>query len=318
VARAITDDSLGTLEQLGSKGEWEFDGVTLALTTLDKPLFPPRDKRTRALTKRDLIRYYATVAPVMLPYLANRALNLHRYPNGVDKPGFWHKEVPTHAPEWVTRWHYDAADPDETQNYVVADRPATLAWLANFGAVELHAWTSTIEAPEQPTYALIDVDPGENTTWKQCLTLVSLYRTALEHLGVRGFPKLSGRRGVQVWIPIRKGPSFAETRAWVEQISRAIGALVPDLVSWRWEKRARGGLARLDYTQNAVNKTLVAPYSVRASAGAPVSVPVQWPELSPRLRSDRWTIRDVCERLTDTGDPFRPMLLSAQDLPRFD
>jgi len=317
MAAVVLDESLRSLDRLGSGGEWEFDGVTLALTNLHKVLFPPRRKRDRPLTKRDLIRHYAAIAPTMLPYLADRALNLHRYPNGVDKPGFWHKEVPTHAPDWITRWHYDAADPDETQYYIVADRPATLAWLANFGAVELHAWTSNIDAPEAPTYALIDVDPGESTTWKQCLTLVDLYRAALEHLGVRGFPKLTGRRGVQVWIPIRPGPSFAETRAWVEEISRAIGALVPDLVSWRWEKRERAGLARLDYTQNAINKTLVAPYSVRAAAGAPVSVPITWDELSPRVRSDRWTIRDVRERLAETGDPFRPMLDTEQDLPSF-
>jgi bifunctional non-homologous end joining protein LigD len=316
-AAVVLNESLRALDRLGANGEWEFDGVALALTNLDKVLFPPRRTRDRPVTKRDLIRYYASIAPSMLPYLADRALNMHRYPNGVDKPGFWHKEVPSHAPEWITRWHYEAADPDETQYYIVADRPATLPWLANFGAVELHAWTSTIDAPEQPTYALIDVDPGDDTTWKQCLMLVDLYRTALEHLGVHGFPKLTGRRGVQVWIPIRKGPLFAETRAWVEEISRAIGALVPDLVSWRWEKRERGGLARLDYTQNAINKTLVAPYSVRAGAGAPVSVPIAWDELSPRVRSDRWTIRDVPARLHETGDPFRPMLDAGQDLPSF-
>src|SRR3954447_21886849 len=165
MAGAILDESLRTLDELGTSGEWNFDGVTLALTNLDKTLFPPRRRRERPLTKRDLIRYYAAVAPVMLPYLAGRALNLHRYPNGVDKPGFWHKEVPSHAPDWITRWHYDAADPDETQNYIVVDRPATLAWLANFGAVELHAWTSCVEAPQCPTYALIDIGPGSATSW---------------------------------------------------------------------------------------------------------------------------------------------------------
>src|SRR4051794_31531313 len=180
------DRYMRALNALGASGDWWFDGVELRLTNLDKVLFPPRRARERPVTKRDLIRYYASVAPVLLPYLAGRPLNMHRYPDGVDRPGFWHKEVPSHAPEWVTRWHYDAAAADETQYYVVADRPATLAWLANFGAIELHAWTSTAARPQCPTYALIDVDPGTDTTWSELLTLVELYRTALDHLDVVG------------------------------------------------------------------------------------------------------------------------------------
>ncbi len=317
-ARAVLGDhdALTALEELGSGGDWELDGVTLHLTNLDKVLFPPRTTRERPVTKRELIRHYASIAPVMLPYLESRPLNLHRYPEGVHRPGFWQKEVPSHAPQWITRWHNDEADPDETQYYVVADRPATLAWLANFGAVELHAWTSRIPAVHRPTYALIDVDPGDRTTWDEIVLFSQLYRTALDHLGVRGFPKVTGRRGVQIWVPIRPGPAFDDTRAFVEMLSRAVGEIVPELVSWKWEKRSRGGLARLDYTQNAINKTLVAPYSVRAGNGAPVSMPIRWEELDePTLRSDRWTVRDVATRLAQVGDLFAEMAACTQELP---
>ncbi|HEY7134216.1 MAG TPA: non-homologous end-joining DNA ligase [Acidimicrobiia bacterium] len=312
-------DDIARLDALGDQGAWEFDGVELRLTNLDKVLFPPRAKGDDPLTKRDLIRYYATIAPVMLPYLEGRPLNMHRYPNGVGKPGFWHKEVPSHAPEWITRWHNDEADEGETEWYIVADRPATLAWLANFGAIELHAWTSRIPDVHDPTYALIDVDPGETTPWEDVVTLARLYRTALGHLGVFGAPKLTGQRGIQVWVPIEPGPTFGDTRAWVEEISRAIGRTVPQLVSWKWEKRERGGLARLDYTQNAINKTLVAPYSVRPSPGAPVSMPMRWEELDdPELRSDRWTVRDAGARLVEVGDLFTPVLTRRQSLPPID
>jgi bifunctional non-homologous end joining protein LigD len=311
-----TRADIAALDALGTKGEWEFDGVTLRLTNLDKVLFPARTKREKPATKRDLIRYYATIAPILLPYLESRALNLHRYPDGVDKPGFWQKAVPSHAPDWIARWRNDEADAGETEYYIVADRPATVAWLANYGAVEVHAWTSKISAPDCPTYALIDIDPGTKTSWEELLVLARLYRTALDHLHVRGVPKLSGQRGIQIWVPIAAGPTFEETRAWVEAVSRSVAEVVPDLVSWKWEKEARGGLARLDYTQNAINKTLVAPYSVRAAPGAPVSMPIRWDELDdPKLRGDRWTIRDAGTRLLEVGDLFAAALDTHQSLP---
>ena len=169
---------------------------------------------------------------------------------------------------------------------------------------------------QRPTWAFVDIDPGDATTGEELLTLARLHRTALGHLGVAGLPKLTGKRGIQVWIPITPKYTFDETRAWVEQLSRAIGSTVPELISWEWRTDERRGRARLDYTQNAINKTLVAPYSVRASAGAPVSVPIEWHELDdPGLRSDRWTIIDVCERLEAVGDPLARLVGYEQELP---
>jgi bifunctional non-homologous end joining protein LigD len=310
-----SEDELAELDALGASGTWSVHGRELRVTNLDKVLFPGRDGGP-AVTKRDFVRYAAQVAPVVLPYLEGRALNMHRYPNGATKKGFWHKERPDHAPEWVTGWDNPDADPGETATYVVVDEPATLVWVANFGALEWHPWTSRTDAPDLPTYALVDIDPGERTGWEEVLTLARLHRTALEHLDVRGYAKVTGRRGVQVWVPIRRGPTFEDTRAWVERLSRTVGAVVPELVSWKWEVRDRRGLARLDYTQNAVNKTLVAPYSPRASAGAPVSMPIEWDELEdPALRPDGFTVRDVARRLAERGDPFRGLLATEQELP---
>ena len=124
------------------------------------------------------------------------------------------------------------------------------------------------------------------------------------------------RRGIQIWLPIVPGPSFDDTRTWVEQVSRSVGAVVPELVSWKWQVRERSGLARLDYTKNAINKTLVAPYSPRPAAGAPVSAPIDWGELDdPALRPDRWTVRSIGARIAERGDLFRPVLDSPQQLP---
>jgi len=310
-----TDSELAALDALGKKGVWVVQGVELALTNLDKVLFPGRDGEG-ALTKRDLIRYHARIAPYLLPYLYDRAINLNRFPNGVDKAGFWHKEVPAHAPEWLTRWHYDDARDDDTQWYFVVDQLASLAWMANYGAIELHPWTSATTASRRPTWALIDIDPGTRTTFDEALVLARLYRVALEHLGVESQPKVTGKRGIQIWVPVTPRYSFEQTRDWVEKISRAVGQMVPDLVSWKWHTRERSGLARLDYTQNAVNKTLVAPFSARPAAGAPVSVPIAWDELDdPELTPDRWTIRTVLDRLATAGDPMARLVGLPQDLP---
>jgi bifunctional non-homologous end joining protein LigD len=312
----LPDAAIEALETLpGKGGTWEVHGRRLKVTNLDKVLFPGLDGE-EPVTKRELLAYAARIAPVALPYLEGRPLNMHRYPDGADKPGFWHKERPSHAPAWLQCWENPEAADDETQAYVVPDEPAALVWVANFGALEWHPWTSRKDAMHEPRFALVDLDPGERTTWDELLTLARLHRTALEHLGVTGRPKVTGRRGIQIWIPIRPGYSFSDTRAWVEQLSRTVGQVVPELVSWKWEVKARKGLARLDYTQNAVNKTLVAPYSPRPAPGAPVSVPIAWHELDdPELRPDRWTVRTVLDRLENVGDPFRSLLGVEQDLP---
>jgi len=308
-------DALEALDGLGDAGPWEVFGRRLRLTNLDKVLFPARPGEP-PVTKREFIRYAARIAPAVLPYLAGRALNMHRFPGGANTGGFWHKQLPDHAPDWVPRWRNPAAERGKATTYLVVDEPAALVWAANFGALEWHAWTSRTDEPDKPTYALVDIDPGPATSWDDVLLLARLHRTALDHVHVRGQPKVTGRHGIQIWIPVARGPSFAETRAWVQQLSRAIGSVVPDLVSWKWDVSERGGQARLDYTQNVHNKTLVAPYSPRPSPGAPVSAPIEWDELDdPSLRPDGFTIRTVLDRLAERGDPFRTVLAEDQALP---
>jgi bifunctional non-homologous end joining protein LigD len=310
-----TEDELAELDALGKKGTWHLQGRELALTNLDKVLFPGTDGEDE-LTKRDLIRYHAVVAPTMLNYLVDRPLNTNRFPNGVDKPGFWYKQVPSHAPEWLQRWRYPDAGKGETELYLVPDSVPAMAWLANYGSVELHPWTSRVPDVHNPTWALFDIDPGTETTFDDILVLARLHRTALDHLGVEARPKVSGQRGIQIWVPVEPRYTFEETRGWVEKVSKAIGKTVPDMVSWAWTKSDRKGLARLDYTQNVINKTLVAPYSARPRAGAPVSVPIEWDELDdPDLRPDGWTTRTVLDRLADVGDPFAALLDVEQTLP---
>jgi bifunctional non-homologous end joining protein LigD len=311
-----TPEELEALDALAKEGVWHIGGRELKVTNLDKPLFeadPP-------VTKRELIRYFATVAPTMLPHLVDRPLNLQRFPNGAGAPGFWQKDIPETAPKWLKRWHETGVDgrtDRDANDHLLAVDAASLAWLGNQASFEIHAWTGKLPEPWQPTFAYIDIDPGEKTTWEETLTLARLYRTALEHLGVRGYPKTTGKRGIQIWIPIVQGKyDFGDTSSWVERVSKAVGSTVPDLISWEWSKEARKGRARLDYTQNASIKTLVAPYSVRPAPGAPVSTPISWDELDdPDLRPNRWTIRTLPERIARVGDLFAAAQTDAQELP---
>jgi bifunctional non-homologous end joining protein LigD len=315
LAGGPSQDELDALDALGAEGTWEVFGQRLKVTNLDKVIFPGRGAEP-PVTKREFVRYAARIAPVILPYTEGRALNMHRFPGGAQTRGFWHKQLPEHAPDWVPRWDNPNADRGDATTYLVVDEPAALVWAANFGALEWHAWTARIDEPRLPTYALIDIDAGSGTSWEDVLVLARLHRTALEHLGVRAQPKVTGHTGIQIWVPITRGPTYEDTRKWVEQLSKAIGAVVPDMVSWQWDVHKREGRARLDYTQNVKNKTLVAPYSPRPAPGAPVSVPIEWAELDdPSLRPDGFTIRTVLDRLAERGDPFRTVLGPGQSLP---
>lgn len=314
---AATPAELAGLQSVGRTGTWAIGGVTLKLTNLDKPIFPPADGGDDGpITKRELVRYFALIAPAMLPHLADRPLNLHRFPDGAGAPGFWQKDLRPTDPKWLRRWREVGVEARTANEHVIADRVGTLCWLANQAAFEIHAWTSRLNAPWRPTFALIDIDPGTTTTWDDTLVLARLFRTALGHLGVRGYPKVTGQRGIQVWIPIVPRYEYAQTSDWVEKLSRAVAAVVPDLVSWEWSKGNRGGKARLDYTQNAPIKTLVAPYAVRPASGAPVSAPITWDELDdPVLRPNRWTVRTMPDRVAAVGDLFAAAQSDLQELP---
>jgi bifunctional non-homologous end joining protein LigD len=307
----VTADELAVIDAMGAKGTWEVGGHAVNLTNLDKVLWPEP-----GYTKRDLVRYYTTIAPVLLPYLRDRALNTDRWPDGVTGHHFWQKQIPSHAPDWVARWDYPEAGRDQSHTYLVVDRVATLAFLSNQAVIDLHPWTSRLPDYQRPTYALIDIDPGAATTWDEVLVLARLFRTALGHLGVRGVPKTTGKRGIQVWIPVEPRYTYEDTLRWVEGLSRAVGSTVPDLVSWDWAKADRAGKARLDYTQNTFIKTLVAPYAVRPVASAGVSAPITWDELDdPELRPDRWDLRSMPERVATVGDLFADALRFDQVLP---
>jgi bifunctional non-homologous end joining protein LigD len=299
---------LEQLRALRTSDAFEVEGRRLRLTNLDKPMWP-----ADGLTKRDLIAHYIRVAHVLLPYLRDRPLSMQVFPDGIDGKSFWRKDKPSHAPTWIKSWTYHG---EKTKEYVVVNDLATLVWVANAASIDLHPWHSRIDAPQQPDWAVFDLDPAEGASFESVVTIARLVGVALDHYGLQSALKTTGQTGLQIYVPIRRGPDYTAVRNWVESVSRAVGAIVPDLVSWEWSVRQRTGRVRLDYTQNIINKTLTAPYTVRAVPHAPVSAPITWAELSdPGLRPDSWTIHNIGERLAAVGDLFAPALAGGQELP---
>ncbi len=307
-------DTAALLEQLGTLADSDalvVDGRRVRVSHLNKVMWPDD-----GFTKRDLIAHYIRVAPVLLPYLHDRPLSMQMFPDGIDGNHFWRKDKPSHAPDWIESWTYHG---EKTKEYIVVNNLPTLIWVANAASIDLHPWHSRTDAPTQPDWAVFDLDPAEGATFENVVTLARLTGVALDHYGLHSVLKTTGQTGLQIYVPIRRGPDYAVVRNWVEGVSRAIGRIVPELVSWEWSVKARTGRVRMDYTQNIINKTLNAPYTVRAAPRAPVSAPITWAELDdPALRPDRWTVRTIGERLEEAGDLFAGALAGDQDLPPLD
>ncbi len=300
--------ALEQLRTLKPNAHWEIAGRRLPLTNLDKVLWP-----ADGITKRDMIEYYVRMAPYMLPYLRDRPLSMQVFPDGIDGKSFWRKDKPSHAPAWIDSWTYHG---EKTKTYIVVNEIATLAWVANAGVIDLHPWHSRVDAPNEPDWAVFDLDPFEPATFQEVIDIAKLVKAALDHYGMHGVVKTSGQTGLQIYVPVRRGPDYGAVRHWVEEVGRAIDQAAPGRVSWEWAVAKRTGRIRIDYTQNIINKTLAAPYSLRPAPGAPVSTPIAWEDLDdPDLRPDRWTIATIAGRVAETGDLFAPVLDADQDLP---
>ncbi|UYM07927.1 non-homologous end-joining DNA ligase LigD [Solicola gregarius] len=298
-----TDDELAALNDIGPNGTWRIFGHDLRVANLDRVMFAARNGEN-PVTKRELVSYAARIAPTVGAYVADRPLLLHRFPQGADENGSWQRKLPAHTPDWLPRWQDQRTDQPTT--YLVGDDPAALVWAANAGALEWHAWTSLAGAPDQPTHALIEIVPEHDDAWEDVRSLALLHRTALEHLGVTGFPKLAGGSSIEIWVPVDPGPGFDEVRDWVRRLADTI-------------EHVQAGLeARVEHTANGPDRTVPVPYSPLALAGAPVSAPVTWNELDDApARPDAFTVRSVFDRLAERGDPFLPMLSTHQSLPDF-
>ena len=285
----------------------EIDGRRIKLTNLEKVLFPED-----GYTKADLIRYYAEVAPYLVPWLRDRPLTLKPFPDGIHGAHFYQKNKPGFTPEWITSW----TDPHEPENnYVLANDMATLVWMANYTAIEIHPRLARVDDPDKPDNVMIDLDPAEGATWDDVKEVARVVKVVLDAFGLEGFPKTTGSRGIHVLVPVARRYTFDETRAFALRVGQLAREKLPKLVTLEFSKAKRRGIY-IDYLQNVRMKSTAGPYSVRPIRRAPVSAPLKWEEIPSLGRPDAFTMINMPARLEQVGDLLGPSLELAQKLPK--
>lgn len=281
-------------------------GLTrVKFSNLEKILYPDL-----LLSKADIIEYYIKAAPRMLKHLRDRALVRTRYPDGINGEGFYEKDAPKGAPDWVKTFTKYSASVEKETSYVVCNDLDTLIWLANLAALELHAPLSTIGAVEEPDILLFDVDPEPPAGLSEAIRVSLMLREYLEALGLKSFVKTSGKKGIHVVVPLKSGYSFGDTSKFVHAVAIELASKDTHIVSERSQTNIPGTVL-IDYPQNSERGTMIAPYSLRAIREATVSTPLEWRDL-PNLRPYDWNIFNVLDR---KGDPWKGLFEERSKLP---
>jgi bifunctional non-homologous end joining protein LigD len=293
----------------------DVQGRDLKLSNLEKILYP-----VVGFTKKDVIDYYVRIAPAIIPHLAGRALTRKRYPDGVDGEPFFEKNAPMHKPEWVKTVPVWSGRNRRTVHYVLANDMATLVWLANLAALELHPSLALATDIECPTEMVFDLDPGPPANIVQCCQVGLWLREIFEHFGLQSFPKTSGSKGLQIYVPINTPTTFDATKLFSHALAQLLEHEHPDLVLSEMSKKARAGKVFVDWSQNDEHKTTIAVYSLRAREHPTASTPVKWEEVEHAMKKKDASMlvfeaAKVVARFEKMGDLFEPVLELKQKLP---
>jgi bifunctional non-homologous end joining protein LigD len=293
----------------------EVQGKQLKLSNLDKVLYP-----ATGFTKQQIIDYYVRIAPAMLPHLAGRALTRKRYPNGVDEEFFYEKNAPQHRPDWVKTAPIWSEGNHRTVHYILANDLPTLVWLANLAAIELHPSLALAKDITCPTMMVFDLDPGPPANIVQCCQVGLWLREIFEHFSLQSFPKTSGSKGLQIYVPLNTPTKYDFTKTFAHALAQLLEQQHPEMVVSEMKKSVRTGKVFVDWSQNDEHKTTVAAYSLRAREKPTVSTPVTWDEVETTLKKKDANIlvfeaKQTVARFEKMGDLFAPLLDLKQRLP---
>jgi bifunctional non-homologous end joining protein LigD len=293
----------------------DIQGRHLKLSNLEKVLYP-----AAGFTKKDVIDYYVRIAPAIIPHLAGRALTRKRYPDGVEGEPFFEKNAPMHKPDWVKVAPIWSGRNRRTVNYILADDLATLVWLANLAALELHPSLALAEDITCPTEMVFDLDPGPPANIVNCCQVGLWLREIFEHFGLQSFPKTSGSKGLQIYVPLNTPTTYDATKLFSHALAQLLEHDHPDLVVSEMNKQARTGKVFVDWSQNDEHKTTIAVYSLRAREHPTVSTPISWEEVEKALKKKDASVLvfeagQVVKRFEKMGDLFEPVPELKQTLP---
>lgn len=296
----------------------EIGGRTLKLTNLEKVLYP-----AAGFTKGQIIDYYARIAPVLVPHLANRPLTLKRYPGGVTEEFFFEKNATKHRPDWVKTVPIWSHGNQRDVNYILCNDLPTLVWIANLASIELHPSLSYAEDIMCPRQLVFDLDPGPPANIVQCCQVAMWLRTIFEHFGLESFPKTSGSKGLQIYVPLNTKTHYDETKPFAHAMARLLENEHRDMVVSDMKKAIRTNKIFVDWSQNDEHKTTVSIYSLRARERPTVSTPVTWEEVERTLKKKDATLLvfefdQVLKRVEKMGDLFAPVLTLKQKLPKLE
>ena len=292
----------------------EVEGRTLRLSNLDKVLYPET-----GTTKAEVINYYVRVAPAMVPHLVDRGVTLRRYPDGVEGGSFFEKRCPGHRPEWMPT----VLGPGDRRggiDYCCLDSAPALVWAANMAALEIHAPMARGDDIDSPTMCVFDLDPGAPATLRECAEVALDIRLVLERFGLEAFPKTSGSKGMQVYVPLNIPHTHDRCSAFALAVAQVLQRAAPDSVTVTMAKAVRPGKIFVDWSQNSRHKTTVAVYSLRARPRPTVSTPLSWDEVDDAASGKldqplSFEMEDVLDRVADHGDLFAATQTLEQQLP---
>jgi bifunctional non-homologous end joining protein LigD len=289
------------------------EGRTLSISNLDKVLYPDAN-----FTKGEVIDYYARVAETMVPHLAGRPLTLRRYPNGVAEKSFFEKRCPNHRPDWVATAEVETSE--GPIDFCLCEDRATLVWVAQLAALELHPSLSLAKRMDNPTVVAFDLDPGPPADVVDCCRVALRLRELFANFGMESFPKTSGSKGLQVYVPLNGSARYEQTKPLAHAVAKLLEKQSPDEVVSKMKKELRTGKVFVDWSQNDRAKTTIGVYSLRARDHPTASTPVTWDEVEGTLESGRaeelrFEAREVLDRIAEHGDLFAPVLELKQELP---
>ena len=285
------------------QAEIKVEGRVVKLTNLGKPFWPEL-----GITKGDLLRYYADVAPVLLPHLKDRAMVMKRYPGGAHGEFFFQKRAPTPRPEWIDICSIEHASESVIDFPIVRDL-ASLLWVVNLGCIDLNQWYARCDDVDRPDYLHFDLDPVEGADFENVRETALLVRQALDALKIPSVAKTTGSRGIHVYVPIVRGPTQKQVWTFAKEFAQSMARLHPKLITaeYRIAKRPKRHVL-VDYNQNAWGRTLASIYSPRPRPDATVSTPLTWKEVQRGIRIENFTVKNVPKRVARLGDLWKPLL----------